>query len=243
MELYPYVIRKELTQIFEQVRNAVEENKSGFTMSPAINIIYKVAGRHIKSELNYDLIAKSFNHAFFLLNFLKNFIFLDVVLDHGFVCDSDILDIGCGSAPASIATHKLFLERGLKQRRFTLIDKSQRQINMAKMLCKTMGIDVKSYSIDPFNFQDGPYNDTAFLSYFICEQSKDFIDKLYQQQDQFKHGFVVIDYDYVVDHIVNTFSPKRGHSIQAIGISATLPKELANCLRRDEVTIYGCFYS
>lgn len=243
MELSPYVIREELVQIFKQVSTVFDKNMSGFTIGPAINAIYKIAGRHIKSELNYDFVAKSFNQAFFLLNFLKNLIFLDVALDRGFDFSTGIVDIGCGSAPASIAAHSLFLKRGFKRPYFTLVDKSQRQIQMAQTICKATKVDIKSYTIEPFMFQNVPYNDTAIFSYFVCEQDKDFIDELYQQQNQFNHGFVIVDYDYVVNHIVNVFSQMEERKIQPISLSCTLPAEIASTLHRDEVTVYGCIYA
>lgn len=243
MELQSYIIRKELIQIFKQVSTVFEENEFGITMRPAINAIYKAAGRYIKNELNYDFIAKSFNRAFFLLNFLKNLVCLDIALDCGFTFDSDILDIGCGSAPASIAAHKLFLVRGLNRHHFTLIDKSQRQIQMAQTLCDAIEIDLKSHLIEPFHFRDCIYNGTAIFSYFVCEQDRNFINKLYQQHKQFEHGFVVVDYDYIVNHVVNAFSLERDCRIQTISVSATLPEEIANSLHRDEVTVYGCIYT
>lgn len=243
MELQPYVIKKELIQIFKQVSTVFVENEFGITMYPAISAVYKVAGRHIKSELNYDFIAKSFNRAFFLLNFLKNLVCLDIALNCGFTFDADILDIGCGSAPASIAAHKLSLARSLNRHHFTLVDKSQRQIQMAHTFCDAIGIDVKSYLIEPFHFRDAIYNGTAIFSYFVCEQDKDFINKLYQQHKQFKHGFVIVDYDYIVNHIVNAFSLEEDCRIQPISVSATLPDEIAKSLHRDEVTVYGCIYT
>lgn len=211
---------------------------------PLIEIIFKHLGIFIKNFTNYDFFSASFNRKFFLKNFLKNLILLDFLRDSGYNFADNILDVGCGAAPASIALSMLVSENCKREGylRINLLDKSHQQLELATALFKGLSIEINSCQKGKFHFSGHRYNQLVLFSYFICEQKRSFIKLLYKYRDLFKYGCIILDYKYVIDHIKRTFEQHGDYRVQVISLNIPLRGSVSDILQEKEVKIYGCYF-
>ena len=213
-------------------------------VNAAIRILYRRFGKSISKNWNYDFFADTFNQEFFLKNFLKNLFLLDFMFKSGHIFKSDIIDVGCGAAPASIAYYK-FLQT-IYQNTFVphveLIDKSYRQLQIAQYFCKIIPIEIRSTHRSEFQFDTDFGNSMVIFSYFICEQERGFIKSLYNYKRNFKHGFFVVDYEYIVDRIKNIFESNGDKGIHLANFHVNLPCSMSDRTNNGEIYVCGCYY-
>ena len=209
-----------------------------------VKFAYKKFGKHIKKFINYNHFALEFNQEFFFKNYLKNLYFYDHLYNLGYRPNSNILDVGCGAAPASIALYQLasIYKESTDLPQIHLIDKSYRQLDLARLMGRTASIPLKSARKEVFIFRETLYNEMLVFSYFVSEQERSFIKTLYSNRNSLKYGFAVIDYKYIVDRIKKTFDENGDHGIHVFYLHINLPTEFSNFLNENEIHIYGCYY-
>ena len=240
-------MKEELVNIFIKVAHMLKNNSQITKRSRYATLIkgaYKCLGKHIKKYINYDIFALQFNQGFYCKNFLKNLIFLDYIYDNGYVFANSVMDIGCGAAPASTALNMLIREKYGKNinLQVDLLDKSFRQLELAKGICSGLSIDINSYQKITFRLDGHQYNSLAMFSYFVCEQEKSFIKSLYKYRNCFKSGFIIVDYKYVIERIKKTFDRYGDNRIHVVSLHITLPPNISDVLQEKDINVYGCYF-
>lgn len=240
-------MKEKLVVLFQNMACLLSENKK-WTVKSSFNhlvkISYKYCGMCIKNFFSYDFFALSFNQEFFLKNFLKNLLLFDFLRDSGCDFAEDILDVGCGAAPAGVALSLLTFETRSPENHLhiNLLDKSYRQLELAKALCKELSIDVSSYQKSAFHFGEQQYDKLVLFSYFVCEQERSFIKLLYEHRNLFKCGFIILDYKYIIERIRKTFERHEDAGIHIVCLRVPLPEGVSDILQEKEVKIYGCYF-
>lgn len=201
--------------------------------------IYQKWGIYIKNCINYNFFAFCFNRTYFWKNYLKNLLFFN---ENNFLLGKNILDVGCGAAPASIAVISLLTMAEKKQINVNLVDKSKRQIYIAKKLLNEMCINIESCKTCYFQFDTEVFNELVIFSYFICEQKENFIELLFINREKFPYGFVVIDYYENIKRIKKYFDEHNEKNIKVTIIKNRLTKEIMDYIGEDKVEVYGCYY-
>lgn len=240
-------MKKILVVLFQNMANLLFEDKKWTAKSNfnyLVKIAYKRLGMFIKKFLNYNLFALSFNQEFFLKNFLKNLLLFDFLHDSGYDLAKDILDVGCGAAPASIALSVLAFEKDSQENflSINLLDKSWQQLELAKTFCKELSINLDSCQKSVFRFSEQEYDELVVFSYFVCEQERSFIKSLYEHRNLFKRGFIILDYKYIIERIGKIFGQYEGEGIHIVHLHVPLPESVSNILQEKEVKIYGCYF-
>lgn len=238
-------MEKQLSLIIERVsRNLKNELINRTCVNTPINFIYKRFGRYINRYLDYNFLAKAFNQEFFFKNFLKNLLFFDHLNGLEHIYKSGLVDIGCGAAPASIAFYMLYQQKfGSKNiPKIRLVDKSYRQLELARHFCKKLGVSIQKSNKEVFHVNEKTVDEVAHFSYFICEQERQFIKELYLHRNNLKNGFSVIDYKYVVDRIKNMFEKNGDYGVRVYNLRVQLPPKVRELLNEREIIIYGCYY-
>ena len=240
-------MKAELVTLFQSVTYALSRNKKWNRKSLLnffVRIIYKRLGVYIKKPFSYNFFALSFNQEFFLKNFLKNLLLLNFLDGTEYCISQNIIDVGSGAAPASIALSMLTITKCGKDAHLhiELIDKSYRQLELAKELCRELSINVISCRNEEFLLNGQQYNSLVVFSYFICEQDRSFIKLLYQHKDCFKNGFIILDYKYVVERVKKVFEQHGDSCIRTVCLRTSLPESIASVLHEKEVNVYGCYF-
>lgn len=201
---------------------------------------YKIFGKYIKGQVtNYNHIAPYFNRTYFWKNLLKNIIFFNEYFE---LVEDGIVDVGCGAAPASIAILSLTRVKGKKESSLYLIDKSTRQLEIAKDLLKIISPQLEIYQEKKFCIREHKYDKLVVFSYFFCEQGKDFLEMLYKNRKNFSKGFVVIDYKSNVIKIKDYFDKNNDNNVECVFLSQIIPENMLNNVYAEEVKVYGCIY-
>lgn len=204
-----------------------------------IKALYKNSGKHIKAYMNYNCFALCFNRIYFWKNFLKNLLFFD---RYYFLIKDTVLDVGCGAAPASIAIASLAFQKQSRKLNISLIDKSEKQLFIARHFLVRIPVEVKSYKAGCFVFEPKLYDELVVFSYFVCEQKKEFINQLFQHRKNFRNGFVVIDYRDNIE-LINSYFKKNGDgNIKTVFLKYKLPPVLEHCIGEKAIKVYGCYY-
>lgn len=237
-------IKESIVCIFIEIKKELEDyyifNKKKSFNDYFLKIIYKLFGRHIKiNKFCYNHIALTFNKVYFFKNLLKNIIFFDKY--YNLIGDS-ILDVGCGAAPVSIAIARLVKNKKGENISISLIDRSKKQLSIAKDIAQVMSIKIKSYTEAFFDMKIEKYSELVVFSYFFCEQKKDFLKKLFDNREKFTGGFVVIDYNDNIMKIEKYFRDNGDSKIKSVFLSYSVPKILSEVIRDKEVNVYGCIY-
>lgn len=237
-------IKSSIICIFNEIKNELEDynifEKKMNINDYLLKIVYKMWGKYVKaSKFDYNLIASSFNKVYFWKNLLKSLIFFDEFYN---LIDDAILDVGCGAAPTSIAIAKLMKNRKEENLSFSLIDKSKKQLSIAKDITQIMSITVKSYKEDFFEIPYEKCSELVIFSYFFCEQRKDFLKKLFDNREKFSGGFVFIDYNENIIKIEKYFKANGDNRIESVSLNYSVPKIISDLIYDTEVNIYGCFY-
>lgn len=205
-----------------------------------LKIIYKVWGEHIKSNvIDYNYVAIAFNKVYFWKNLLKNMIFFD---RYYYLIGENVLDVGCGAAPASVAIANVVRCRKGKNISFHLLERSKNQLFIAKDVACIMNIEIKSYMKSYFDIGREKFKELVVFSYFICEQKHDFIKKLFDNRRNFIKGFVVIDYKYNILKIKKYFNDNGDNDIESVFLKFLVPETLSEFIHDKEINVYGCFY-
>lgn len=245
-------MEKHLIAIFESVKNSLfgQPKWTGRSIiNGIIRFSYKRFGKFIKRYINYNFFALAFNQEFFLKNFLKNILFINCLytlkhylniriidVEHG------IVDVGCGAAPASIAMFKFFAETLGFKVKVNLVDKSYKQLELARDFCVATHVDIQSFRREVFHCGAVSHNELVLFSYFICEQERSFIRNLFLNRKRFKNGFVVIDYKYVIERIKKYFDRHGDKNIHTIYLCSELPSSISEIISERELYVYGCYY-
>lgn len=240
-------IDKSIIRIFEDIKKKLYQSnffKDGQSVIDyLIKIIYKYFGKYIKNSMDYNLLATTFNRNYFWKNLLKCLLFFDYIYESDGAIEEEILDVGCGGAPASIAISFLRSTKAEKKTKVKIIDKSKRQIDIAMCFLEILSIDINSYTNDLFMLEDRKYNELVVFSYFICEQNRKFVELLYDNRINFLKGFVVIDYRRTIEGIRKYFdNDGEDSTLEVINLQYILPNSLIKTIHEKEVNIYGCIY-
>lgn len=235
---------EDIISIFMEVKDMLEN--SGFFLKEKkitvyfLKIFYKMWGKHIKNRIiDYNTFAIEFNTSYFWKNFLKGLLFFNT--NYNYIGNS-ILDVGCGAAPASIAVASLVTAREKRKISFYLIDKSKRQLDIAKTFLNILAVDTYEYVEDTFEIKCKKYSQMVIFSYFICEQKKDFLKTLFDNRDKFSGGFVVLDYKENITAIKKYFTGHGDYNIKSVYLNYKLPNSLFEIIHEKEVNVYGCCY-
>lgn len=198
---------------------------------------YKLFGKYLSKTTNYDFCSKSFNKSFFFKNLLKCMLFFQHFQD---LKTNQIFDIGCGAATASIAFSIMIKDKV----QVNLIDKSDTQLKLALEFLEMLDIPLNTCQKIDFKPQNIIYNGLAVFSYFLCEQdSNKFIEDLYYNRNNFRNGFVIIDYENNIKKIYKYFKLIEDKTkLHIINETYMLSKGLSNILNDNEVKIYGFLY-
>lgn len=209
-----------------------------------VKVIYKKFGKYIKKRLNYDLFATGFNQAFFYKNLLKCLVVTEYFVFNGPASCDVILDAGSGAAPASIAYSELRkrIAPGCGAVNVRLVDKSQKQLLIAKRLLAHLDIPVQSCINDSFRIDDVAPNEIVVFSYFICEQGRSFATKLFKNRERFKGGFLIIDYQYVIERVKKAFSQFGKMQVQFLSAQIEIPENLRKTFGEDRLVVHGCYF-
>lgn len=198
---------------------------------------YKLFGRHLTKETNYDFWSISFNRTFFFKNLLKCLLFFQYFPD---LETEQIIDIGCGAAPASIA-FSVIMKNNIQ---VSLIDKSETQLKLALEFLDMLAIPLNTCEKTNFRAQSIIFKGIAVFSYFLCEQNVNkFIKNLYANRKNFRDGIAIIDYESNIKKIYNYFRKyEEKDKIFIVKQSYMLSKEISKILKEDEIKVYGFFY-
>jgi hypothetical protein len=235
---------EDIVSIFCEVKNILE-NSDFFVKKNKITVyllrtFYKLWGRHIKNyNIDYNIFASEFNKNYFWKNFLKSLLFFNK--NYNWIGNS-ILDIGCGAAPVSIAVASLVKAREKKKILLYLVDKSERQLDIARTFLNILEIDAYEYVEGIFEIKNKKYAQLVVFSYFFCEQKKDFLMLLFNNRDKFSGGFVVLDYKENIAVIKKYFTDHGDYNIESVNMNYKIPDSLFEFIHEKEVNVYGCYY-
>lgn len=207
--------------------------------------VFRTFGKHINHKWNYDLCADSFNRSYYWKNYLKSMIFINNIIDSDLKQCEQIIDIGCGAAPASAAFGTLFRERKQEEIRVNLIDKSIRQIKLAQQFLTILQIDINSIKTEVFQLNGKTFEYIVLFSFFICEQDNQFIEELFLQRECFKAGFIIIDYESTIKLLQEMFvkyGDKRLKVKQYRYLMNTQTKKILNEEKDEEIWVNGCIF-
>lgn len=235
---------EDIISIFFKVKDMLE-NSNIFLKEKKITVyflklFYKMYGKHIKNNIiDYNTFATEFNTSYFWKNFLKGLLFFNI----NYSCiGNSILDVGCGAASASIAVASLVTAREKRKISFYLIDKSKRQLDIAKTFLNNLAVDTYEYVEGTFEIKCNRYSQLVIFSYFFCEQKKDFLKLLYDNRDKFAGGFVVLDYKENIAGIKKYFTDHGDNKIESVSLNYKVPESLFEFIHEKEVNVYGCCY-
>lgn len=233
-------INKDMEYIFLNIRDKLYDHKVFTEKFDShdfwLKYKYKLFGRYLTKATDYDFWSISFNKTYFFKNLLKCLLFFENFTD---IKTDQIMDIGCGAAPASIA-FSVLMNNNIK---VNLIDKSEMQLQLAREFLDMLDIPLNTSEKTNFKAQNIIYNGLAVFSYFLCEQNSDkFIKDLYSNRENFHNGFAIIDYEKNIRKIYNCFKQFEGNKICMIKQAYKLSKELSNILKEDVIKVNGFFY-
>lgn len=235
---------EDIISIFIEVKDMLENSgifiKEKKVTDYFLKIFYKIWGKYIKNNLiDYNIFAELFNKNYFWKNFLKSLLFFN----ENYNCIGDsILDVGCGAAPASIAVASLVKAREKRKIVLNLVDKSKRQLDIARTFLNILEIDSYEYIESSFEIECKIYSQLVVFSYFICEQKKIFLEQLFDNRDKFTSGFIVLDYKENIALIKKYFTDHGDYNIQSVYLNYELPVSLLEFIHEKEVNVYGCYY-
>ena len=210
-----------------------------------LKYVYRAFGRHINHKWNYDFCADSFNRSYYWKNYLKSMIFINNILDSDLKQCMEIIDIGCGAAPASAAFGTLFRERKQVEIKVNLIDKSVRQIKLAQQFLTILQIDINSINTEVFQLNGKTFEHIVLFSFFICEQNNQFIEELFLQRECFKAGFIVIDYNLTIKLLQDMFAKNGDKRLKVKQYKYLLNAQTRSVLNEEkdeEIWVNGCIF-
>ena len=200
-------------------------------------------GKRIKIKMGSKFFYKSFNKNYFFKNLYKNLVAIEYLSTIKDISNCSISytvnDIGCGSAPSSIAYELLFNHKDKMQ--FNLKDTSKYQMYIAKEMLKQQGIskaDIDESSVSAHDFEN--MAGLTFFSYFLCEQTP---KELAFIRDSILHitGHVIcIDYERNLKQFADFL---KGHfDVCRIKLSVQLSSDIRAILNTEEITVNGLYF-
>ncbi len=246
METKKYLVSKETNEIFNSFIIYLKEQNDLFKKKKLcddlLKFFTKKYGNKIKLKMGSLLLYKSFNRNYFCKNLYKNMVALEYLSDiNDFSASSisyTINDIGCGSAPSSIAYELLFNHKELMS--FKLKDNSRHQIRIAKKMLKSRNIlganiNVSSLATDDVINIKG----LTFFSYFLCEQSEKRIKLLLQKINDTNGRFIFIDYDNKLDIVEKYLTGYL--CIQRFKLCVELDDAIQQILKTETIKVNGIY--
>lgn len=231
-----------VVELFNQIHIQIDE-KNYFGQRTIgdvfLKAVYKYWGKYIKNYVNYNYFAYCFNRTYFWKNLLKNLLFFD---RYDFLVKDKILDVGSGAAIASVAIGNLIYEKENRKLKISLIDKSKKQLCIAKKFLEDMPVELISSKVNSFEFTQQVYDELVIFSYFVCEQKKTFIKELFLNRNKLRGGFVIIDYRENIEFIASYFKEYGDKNLKTVHMKYEIPENLESCIGEKIIKIYGCYY-
>ncbi len=186
----------------------------------------------LKQNLNYEEIFMEYNNAFFFRNLLKCIISINYLKNNLSIAYSNIIDLGSGVGTASIAIDELYGNFDFK---FKLIDKSKKQISLAKDLNKGRANFTflnKDESIEKILANEN--NSLILASYYFCEQNDFNLENIRFSSN----SLLVIDYEVTINVILEQIPDCE---VVRIKFAIKLPNKISLILQQDELKINALY--
>lgn len=154
--------------------------------------------------IDYDRHAHEFNKAFFARNFLKCYLYLAWLPKESKELDKAPLDVGGGAGAFALAAWSCNTEI-----RAQIVDRSHKQLSIARLLSENIGADFISayHASDIFDFSFDKTS-TRMMSYWVCESSS-LLDCFPERRlSVFGPRCIIVDYPDIVlreSEIVRSF--------------------------------------
>lgn len=184
-------------------------------------------------RFDYNRDAMVFNQAYFLRNFYKCLCLLsspDVLIP-----GDNIVDIGSGAGPFSLAAHLTYYHNCFKQ--VILIDSSTTQLLIAHQIFEVMKVPLTDLRANRLPQCLLPSDFYRLASYWLCEQDYTHF-KNEDRRILFGQGILFIDYPNVLEEFIATLDLNI-HSCRLLFNSVQLAPDVARVLEKENVTVHG----